>query len=505
MTAPDAFLDLKQRLAEIQDLGKAGALLSWDQVVTMPPGGAAARAEQMATIEKIAHERFVSPEIGRLLDRLQNFEASMPYDSDEASLIRTTRADYEKSRKVPVELSGEMARVGSLSRNAWAEARAKSDFSMFEPFLKQTLDLKKRYVALFEPAGDPYDVLLDDYERAMPTSEVSSIFATLKDAVVPMIAAVAERRDATSDACLHGHFPADRQRAFCLSVIKRYGFTEQDWRLDPTTHPFESNMSVTDIRITTRYYEDFLAPSVFGSMHECGHGLYEYGVSHTLERTPLGRGASLALHESQSRLWENIVGRSRAAWRCFFPELKATFPDQFANVDLETFYRAINTVKPGFIRVEADEMTYALHVILRFELERELLSGTVQVEDLPRVWNERMREYLGLDVPNDAQGVLQDVHWSLGLMGYFPTYVLGSIVSAQIWERALAATPDLPAQFERGDFGALRDWLRENLHRHGRKFTPKETLAKVTGSPTIDVAPFVAYLRGKYGEIYGLS
>jgi carboxypeptidase Taq len=503
MTAPDDLLDLKRRLAEIQDIAKAGALLSWDQVVTMPPGGAASRAEQMATLDKIAHERFISSEVGHLLDRLLSYEESLPYESDDASLIRMTRGDYEKARKVPTELSAEMTRVGSLSRNAWAEARAKSDFAMFEPFLRQTLDLKKRYVDLFEPAGDPYDVLLDDYERKMPTSEVATIFASLKDAIVPMIAAVAEHQDAANDRCLHGHFPIDKQRAFSLAILKRFGFTDKEWRLDPTTHPFATNTSVGDIRITTRYYENYLAPSVFGSMHECGHGLYEHGVSPELERTPLCRGASLGLHESQSRLWENIVGRGRPAWRCFFPELKATFPDQFSDVDFETFYRAINTVQPGFIRVEADEMTYALHVILRFELEREMLAGSVRVEQLPAVWNERMHQYLGVEVPNDAQGVLQDVHWSLGLMGYFPTYVLGSIISAQIWERALAATPDLPEQFERGEFGALREWLRVNLHRHGRKFTPKETLEKVTGSKTIEVGPFVAYLRNKYGEIYG--
>ena len=503
MTAPTDLLDLKQRLAEIHDINKAGALLSWDQVVTMPPGGAASRAEQMATLDKIAHERFISPEVGHLLDRLLSYEQSLPYESDDASLIRMTRGDYEKARKVPTELSAEMTRVGSLSRNAWAEARAKSDFAMFEPFLRQTLDLKKRYVDLFEPAGDPYDVLLDDYERAMPTSEVATIFASLKDAIVPMIAAVAEHQDAANDRCLHGHFPIDQQRAFSLAILKRFGFTDTEWRLDPTTHPFATNTSVGDIRLTTRYYEDFLAPSVFGSMHECGHGLYEHGVSPELERTPLCRGASLGLHESQSRLWENIVGRGRPAWRCFFPELKATFPDQFSDVDFETFYRAINTVQPGFIRVEADEMTYALHVILRFELEREMLAGSVRVEQLPAVWNERMHQYLGVEVPNDAQGVLQDVHWSLGLMGYFPTYVLGSIISAQIWERALIAIPDLPAQFERGEFSGLREWLRHNLHRHGRKFTPKETLEKVTGSKTIEVGPFVAYLRNKYGEIYG--
>ncbi|MFN7983805.1 MAG: carboxypeptidase M32 [Vicinamibacterales bacterium] len=504
MTAPHDFVELKKRLGAIHDLRMANELLSWDQVVMMPAGGASSRAEQMATLETIAHERFTSAEIGQLLDRLAAYEQSLPHESDEACLIRQTRVDYDKARKVPTELSAEMTRVSSLSRNAWAEARAKSDFSMFEPHLVQMLDLKKRYVDLFQPTGDPYDVVLDDYERAMPTAEVAAIFAELKKAIVPLIAAIAERKDRAGDACLHGHFPKDAQRAFCLSIVKRFGFSDEQWRLDPTTHPFATNTGLGDIRITTRYYEDFLSPSLFGTMHECGHGLYEHGVSPSLERTPVCQGASLGLHESQSRLWENIVGRSRPFWRCFYPQLQAAFPDQFREVDLETFYRAVNTVQPGFIRVEADELTYGLHVILRFELERDMLAGRVQVKDLPRVWNERMREYLGVDVPNDAKGVLQDVHWSLGLFGYFPTYALGTIISAQIWERALAAMPDLPAQFERGEFSALREWLRTNLHCHGRKFTPKETLEKVTGSKTIDVGPFVAYVRGKFGDIYGV-
>ena len=504
MTVPHEYLELKQRLGAIHDLRMANELLSWDQVVMMPAGGAGSRAEQMATLETIAHERFISPEVGQLLDRLRAFEEGEPRDSDAACLIRQTRIDYEKSRKVPTELSAEMTRVSSLSRNAWAEARAKSDFSMFEPHLVQMLDLKKRYVDLFQPAGDPYDVVLDDYERAMPTSEVAAIFAELKAAIVPLIAAIADRRDRASDAPLHGRFPKDAQREFCLSIVRKFGFTDEQWRLDPTTHPFATNTGLGDIRITTRYYEDFLAPSLFGTMHECGHGLYEHGVSSSLERTPICQGASLGLHESQSRLWENIVGRSRPFWRCFYPQLQAAFPGQFRDVDLETFYRAVNTVQPGFIRVEADELTYGLHVILRFELERDMLAGRVQVKDLPKVWNDRMREYLGVDVPNDAKGVLQDVHWSLGLFGYFPTYALGNIISAQIWERALAEMPDLPAQFERGEFSALREWLRTHLHCHGRKFTPKETLEKVTGSKTIDVGPFVAYARGKFGEIYGV-
>lgn len=504
MTSHSRFLDLKTRLAEIHDLNRVSSLLGWDQAVTMPAGGAAVRAEQMATIGRIAHERLTSPEIGRLLDDLVSYEESLPYESDDASLIRVTRYDYERARQVPTELRTEMTRVASLSRNAWAGARASSDFGAFLPFLQQTIDLKKRYVDCFEPTAEPYDVLLDEFERGLPTSEVRAIFTQLKQAIVPLIAAVAERADAVDDSCLHGHFPVPQQREFCLSVLRRFGYTDDGWRFDPTAHPFATNTGLGDIRLTTRYYEDNIAVSIFGSMHECGHGLYEAGIDPALERTPLCRGTSLGIHESQSRLWENLVGRSRAAWSGFLPSLKAAFPGQLDGVDLETFYRAINKVKPGLIRVEADELTYGLHVVLRFELEQEMLSGAIPLAELPEAWNARMKSYLGVNVPDMASGVLQDVHWSLGYVGYFPTYVLGSIASAQIWERAQAALPDLQGQIARGEFSPLREWLRQNLHRHGRKFTPKETLQKVTGADTVDVGPYVNYLTAKFGEIYEL-
>ena len=499
------FTPLKERLAQIYDLNKVAALLSWDESVTMPRGGAQARAEQTATIGRLAHELFVAPEVGRMLDDLQGYEQSLAYDSDEASLIRVTRYDYEKARKIPAELRSEMARVASLARSAWGDAHERADFKAFQPLLQQTIDLKKRYVDCLQGDDDPYAVLLDDYERGMSTTEVNRIFTALKDATVPLIAAVAARGEVVSNECLTGNFPAEQQRAFCLWVLQRFGYSDQQWRLDPTAHPFSTNMNLGDIRLTTRYNAANIAPAVFGVIHEFGHGLYEHGVSESLERTPLCGGTSLGLHESQSRLWENLVGRSRAAWTFFLPELKRTFPGQLGDVDVDTFYRAVNKVQPGLIRVEADELTYPLHVVLRFELEQEMLSGAVKLDELPDAWNSRMKAYLGVDVPDAARGVLQDVHWSLGLVGYFPTYVIGSIVSAQIWEKILEALPDLPAQIEAGDFAGLREWLRENLHKHGRKFTPKETLQKVVGTDSVDVGPYVAYLRRKFGDIYGLG
>jgi len=498
------FLEIKGRLAEIHDLNKIGWVLGWDQRTMMPPKGAAVRAEQLATIGRVAHEKFTSDEVGRLLEDLRPYEESLPYDSDEASLIRVARRDWEKARRVPAALRAEMSRAASLANPVWIEARKKSDFALFLPSLQRNVELKHQYVECFDEAENIYDLLLDDYEHGMKTAEVKAIFDELKQELVPLIAAVAERGDAVDDACLHGYFPVEQQRAFCLSLIERFGFQNDSWRLDPTVHPFASNSATTDIRITTRYHEDYLGPALFGSMHECGHGLYENGVSPALERTPLCRGASLGLHESQSRMWENLVGRSRPFWKFFFPKLRATFPEQFKAVDAEAFYRAINKVQPSLIRVEADEATYGLHIILRFELEQEIMNGRLALKDLPEAWNARMKEYLGVGVPDDARGVLQDIHWSGGMLGYFPTYSLGNIISAQIWEKALAALPDLYDQFERGEFMALREWLRQNLHQHGRKFTPRETLEKVVGGP-INVGPYVRYLRTKYEGIYGLK
>lgn len=501
----EKFAQLKSRLMEIADLNKAAGLLGWDQRVMMPPAGAAVRAEVLATLGKIAHEKFTSDEMGKLLEDLKPYEESLPYDSDEAGLIRVARRDYEKSVRVPANLRAEMSRASSQAQQVWVEARQKADFKHFLPMLERQIELRHRYIECFPPAEDPYDILLDDYERDMRSAEVERTFKQLKQGLVPLIQAIREKADHVSDAPLHGYFPVEDQKAFCLEVVKHFGFDPNSWRLDPTVHPFASSIATQDIRITTRYFEDFISPALFGSMHECGHGLYENGVSPSLERTLLARGASLGLHESQSRMWENLVGRSLSFWKYFYPKLQQVFPQQFSTIRLEEFYRAINKVQPSFIRVEADEATYNLHIVLRFEIERGMISGEIPLKDLPEVWNSRFQEYLGLDIPNDSLGVLQDIHWSMGLIGYFPTYSLGNIISCQIWEKVLEAIPDLYEQFERGQFMALREWLRENLHKHGRKFTPKETLQKVTGKAEIDVEPYLRYLKTKFSEIYGLN
>jgi carboxypeptidase Taq len=496
-----AFEDLRQRLAEIQDLWKTAALLSWDQQVMMPSGGAAIRAEQLGTVSRIAHTKFISPEIGRLVDELRDFGEQHEYDSFEASLIRVTARDWEKASKVPADLRAEMSRSAALANPVWAAARRDNDFASFLPVLRKNLDLRKRYIECFEAGDEPYDIVLDDYERGMKTAEVRRIFDYLKEHQAPLVKEVAaqaqvEKREKT--------FDIDAQKIFELEVVREFGFTSDSWRLDPTVHPFASGTGVTDIRITTRYFTDGLE-GLFGTMHEFGHGLYEHQVDPALERSPLARGVSLGMHESQSRMWENLVGRSLPFWRRFFPRAQERFGDALAGYDAESWYREVNAVEPSLIRVEADEATYNLHIILRFELEQAMLADEFPLAQLPEEWNRRMWEYLGIEVPSDTEGVLQDVHWSGGSIGYFPTYALGNLISAQIWERVVADLPDLYDGFEAGDFAPLRDWLREHLHRHGRKFTPAETLERVVGTRQIDPEPYVRYLREKLAGIYSIA
>ena len=495
------FDELRDRLAEISDLSKTGALLGWDQQVMMPPRGAALRAEQLATIGRIAHQKFTSAEMGTLIDGLRSWGEERDYDSFEASLIRVTALDWEKSSKVPSELRAEMSRSAALANPVWVEARKRNDFAAFLPVLRKNLDLRKRYIDCFEVGDEPYDIVLDDYERGMKTKEVRTIFDYLKEHQAPLVKEVAARGGNQP----HNHdFAIEPQKVFELEVVRAFGFTDEAWRLDPTVHPFASGTGVTDIRITTRYFSEHLG-GLFGTMHEFGHGLYEHQVDPKLERSPLARGVSLGMHESQSRMWENLVGRSLPFWRHFFPRLQQHFPDELGGYDYDRWYREVNAVEPSLIRVESDEATYNLHIILRFELEQAMLADEFPLEQLPEEWNRRMWDYLGIEVPNDTLGVLQDVHWSGGSIGYFPTYALGNLISAQIWEKVTTDLPDLYEGFEQGEFGPLRDWLRERLHRYGRKFTPGETLERVVGTSEIDPELYVRYLREKLAAIYGIT
>jgi carboxypeptidase Taq len=486
--------ELKRLLGDVDDLRSSSRVLGWDQMVMMPPAGAAVRAERISTLERVAHELFTDDRIGELLDELRPLEESLPHDSDDASLIRVAREDWVKARRVPSDLAAEMAKAGSEGMEAWAEARAGNDYAAFRPWLDLQLELKHRYIACFDPGAEPYDTLLDDYEPGTTTAEVRSVFDDrLKEELVVLIASCADDERAPFAA---GPFPEPGQEQVAREAMTALGFEPGSFRLDTTVHPFCTSFATSDIRVTTRYDESNLE-SLFSCLHEIGHGLYERGVSPSLERTPLAGGCSSALHESQSRLWENVVGRSLPFWRWFYPRVQATFPESFGTVPLESFERSVNRVRPTFIRVDADEVTYGLHIILRFELEQELIAGTLSTADLPDAWNTRFEEYLGLAVPEDRLGVLQDVHWSIGAFGYFPTYQLGNVMSVQIWEAARAALPGLEDAFERGEFGGLGDWLRENLYALGRKLTPKETLERVAGGP-LDAEPYLRYLRVRY-------
>jgi carboxypeptidase Taq len=487
---------LRERLAEISDLYRTMGVLGWDQKVTMPPGGHPARAEALATIGRIAHERFTDDEIGHLLERLRPLEESLDYGSDDASLIRVTRRDWEKQRRVPTELRTEMVRAAALGNQVWIEARASNDFEAFRPALERNLELKRRYVDCFEWDDSPYTPLLDDFEPHMQTTEVAEVFGAIR----PVLAELVKEAPEVDASFLDQSFPADLQRAFCDRVLATIGFEDGSFRLDPTVHPFCTSFSTRDVRLTTRFNPTGL-DAIWSTMHEAGHGHYAHGIAPPLERTPLATAPSLGLNESQSRTWENLVGRSRPFWVHWYRPLQETFPAQLEDVDLDTFLAAVNRAQPGLIRVEADETTYSLHIILRFELEQRLIEGSLEPKDLPEAWNAGMYELLGVDVPDNAHGVLQDIHWSQGGVGYFPTYALGNVISLQIWAVVRDAIPDLDAQMEAGELTVLAEWLRDNLYSLGRKFTPKETIERLTGSPTIDPQPYLAYLREKVSAL----
>ena len=495
---------LKTILGEVNDLHKAAEVLQWDQQTYMPPAGVEARAMQLSTLEQLAHHSFVSEELGRLLEDLQPLLESEETDSDTACLIRVASREYEKARKIPSELVATLAQKTALAHNAWEKARAEKDFSKFECILSELLELLRRKAENLGFSEHIYDPLLDLYEPGMKTSEVERIFRTLKHALVPMIQEIANNQDAMNDKLLQKRFGIGKQWDFGLDVLERMGYDFTRGRQDKSAHPFTISFSPDDVRITTRLNPNMFASALFASIHEGGHALYEQGVSHSLSRTLLCEGASMAVHESQSRFWENVVGRSRSFWTYFFPRLQELFPKQFEGANAEQMYQAVNVVRPDYIRVEADELTYNLHIFLRFELETALIAGDIEVKELPELWNHKMEKYLGLTPPNDALGVLQDVHWSAALFGYFPTYALGNVLSLQFDTCLRKALPDCDEQIARGEFGQILSWLRENIHVHGSKFTPAELVQRVTGEQ-IDPQAYINYLQTKYSELYGFS
>jgi len=491
---------LKELIGEVEDISKAAAVLEWDQQVNMPPGGNEARGRQIATLGKITQEKFITDEIGRLIEDLKAEYAGS--DSDDAVMIRVLSRDYDKARRVPPEFIEEQSVVTSKAFEGWMEARSKSDFSIFRPHLEKVVELVKKYVSFFPPADHPYDTLLDNFEPGMKTTDVKTIFDGLRLKQVDLIKAIASVKQVKDDF-LYKKYKEEKMIDFGAKVVTQFGYDWNRGRQDKAPHPFETTFSVDDVRITTRFEKDNPTATLFSTMHESGHGMYEQGVNPAYERTSLASGTSLAVHESQSRMWENLVGRSLPFWEYFYPKFKKEFSSQLDGVSLKAFYKAINKVEPSLIRVNADEATYNLHIMLRLELEIGMVEGKIAIKDLPEIWNAKMQEYLGVTPPNDAKGVLQDIHWSGGAIGYFSTYALGNLVSAQLWEKINMDIPDLDDQIRKGNFSELLGWLRKNIHQHGRKFEPQVLVEAVTGSK-ITPEPYVRYLTKKYSEIYKL-
>lgn len=491
---------LRERLARVMDLRAAAAVLEWDQETYMPDGAAEARAAQIATVQSLAHEHFVSEEVGRLLEDLEPEVADLDPLATESALVRIVRRDYDKARKLPTSLVARFAQTVSRAKQAWKKARADDDYAKFEPHLRSLIDLNIEKANALGFKDHIYDALLDEYEPGMKTQLVTEIFDDLRRELVPIVEQIAERTQ-VNDTILHQRFDPDLQWEFGMEVIRDFGYDLSRGRQDLSAHPFSTSFSITDVRVTTRISEDYLPTGLFGTMHEAGHALYEQGIDLELDRTPLADGTSLGMHESQSRLWENLVGRSRPFWQRYYPRLQSVFPKQLEGVSLETFYRAVNKVEPGFIRVEADEVTYNLHIMLRFELEKALIEGRLETSDLPEEWMRRMKEYLGVRPETDADGVLQDIHWSLGAFGYFPTYALGNLMSTQIFEKAGRDLGNLEEDIAEGNFAELLSWLRENIHRYGRKMDALDVLEHATGQG-LSAKSWLAYIRSKYDQVY---
>lgn len=495
--------ELKARLGEVWDIAQAASVLHWDLQTYMPPGGAEARAQQNATLSRLAHAKFTADEIGRLLDDLRAATQGQPYEDDAVSLIRITRRDYDKARRVPSEFVAELAHTTGIAHHAWTQARAESDFKLFAPHLQKIVELKMREAEYLGYQERIYDALLDQYEPDMKTAQVEAIFDAVRRELVPLVRAIRERLDLVDPAPLRREYDEQQQWDLTIAALKCIGYDFTRGRQDKSVHPFTTSFSNRDVRVTTRVDRHYFPMALFGTLHEGGHALYELGSPDRFERTPLAGGTSLGVHESQSRLWENLVGRSRPFWQFFFQRFSAMFPAAASDLDAERMYRVVNRVEPSLIRVEADEVTYNLHVMLRFQMENALLEGKLKVADVPEAWNAAMQEYLGVTPPNVALGALQDVHWSSGYIGYFSTYSLGTFFSVQLFDKARADLPALDEQFARGEFSHLLAWLRENIHQHGRKFTLNELAVRVTGEP-LQTRSYIKYLKEKYSEIYDL-
>jgi len=504
--AMDHLARLKTRLGEINDLQRVAQVLSWDQSTYMPARGGSGRARQLATLGSLAHHLLTEPEVARMLAEAEaEVEAAgLPSDHADAILLRVTQRDRERAVRVPGLLVEELALATALAYDAWVAARSSDDFSAFAPYLQKNINLTLRKAERLGYDAHPYDALLEDNEPGMTTERLRRLFDDLRAGVTPLLEAIVAHADRVDDGVLYREYDQQAQLRFCKDVVRRFGYDFSRGRLDLTVHPFATSFGPDDVRITTRVSRTFLQMALMGTMHEAGHALYEQNFAPELARTPLAHGSSGGVHESQSRLWENVVGRSRGAWDYFFPLAQQAFPRQLGDADADTLYRAFNKVTPSPIRVEADEVTYNLHTMLRFELENDLLEGRLAVADLPEAWNAAMRRHLGITPSTNAVGVLQDVHWSIAYFAGFPSYTVGNVLSVQFYDAAVQAIPSIPDDIAAGRFGPLLGWLRENVYRHGRTYQPDALAERATGSP-ISTEPYLRYLREKYGALYGVE
>lgn len=494
---------LLRRLQDVRNIERAGAVLGWDLETKMPPKGIMARASQLETLSRLAHQMFIDEETSQLLEDATAELSGIDDDSTEASMLRVVRKDLEDAVKLPTEFVAQFTALTARAKRSWEHARAQNDFSIFQDDLARIIDMSRQKAEFIGYTENPYDALLYEYEPSLTSADVQAIFEGHKQDLIDLVAAITEVSERVDDSPVHQHFPIEKQREFGLMVARAIGYDFERGRLDESVHPFSTSFSKNDSRITTRYDDHWINPALFGTMHECGHSMYEQGVADTLEGTMLGSGTSLSVHESQSRTWENLVGRSRNFWEWAYPQLTDTFPAQFEGLSVDAFYKAINKVYPSFIRVEADECTYNLHIMVRFELEQSIIRGEIPVKAIPDAWNTKFKEYLGITPPNDAQGCLQDIHWSMGGFGYFSTYALGNLLGVQYYNQALKDVPSIPQDIRNGNFATLREWSNANIHQHGRKYGTKALTQRVTGSD-IDSRPYIEYLKNKFSAIYNL-
>ena len=494
---------LKDHVRGTRTLESSMALLEWDQQTKLPAQGGAYRAEQLSFLAGEIHRRQTDPQLGEHLDALADSELANDPNSDSGATIRLLRRNFQKQSKLPQSLVEAMSRASSLGQQSWIEARREDDFSLFADRLEEIFNLKRQQADALGFEACRYDALLDEFEPGAKTSEVRQVLDDLLQELVPLVKAINESSVRPDESIVHRRFPIEAQEALGREASAAIGFDYQRGRLDVTHHPFCTGLGPNDCRITTRYDENFFNGSFFGTLHEAGHGIYEQGLRTEQYGFPPGDFCSLGIHESQSRMWENLVGRSHGFWKYFFPKAQQYFSESLGNVDLETFYAAINAVRPSLIRVEADEATYNLHIIIRFDLEQRLLDEEIRIADLPDAWHQRYQDYLGIRAPSDADGVLQDVHWGAGLVGYFPTYSLGNLFASQFFEAAESELGNLDKQFAVGDFHPLCQWLRDKIHAAGHCFSPSELCQRVTGK-SLEHAPLVQHLQSKLGAIYGI-